>query len=323
MKWMNSHIEIGNLVFRDRVSSIEVTSSRKEVTSMATIRMPRYSRMLVEGQSEYRIRTGDAVTIKLGYDGEFKFEWKGYVSSIKPTTPLEINCEDEMWKLKQVQVSHSWESIKLKDLLKFIAPQATINAPEVELEPFRLDKVTKAQALAKLKEEYGLDVYFRGQTLYCGLSYGDGNGNAQLHLQKNVPRISEQSGFEFKRKEDVRLKVKAISILPDNTRVEVEVGDPDGEQRTMTFYNIKKEAELKRLALDRINKLKYDGYRGALRIFGWPVCTHGATAELLDDNYPERNSKVFIDSVKTSYGSDGYRQEIELGRSATAVLIND
>lgn len=322
MKWMNSYIEINNLIFRDRVSSVDISSSRKEVTSSATIKIPRYSRLLIDGQTEYKIKPGDPVTIRLGYDGEFKFEWSGYVASIKPTTPLEIYCEDEMWKLKQEQISHSWESIKLKDILKFVAPQATINAPDVTLEPFRLDKVTKAQALAKIKEEYGLDVYFRGKTLYCGLSYGDGRGNMQLHFQKNLPRVSDQSGLIFKRKDDVKIKVKAISILPDNTRVEVELGDADGEQRTLTFYNIKTKEDLKKLATERINKLKYDGYRGSLNCFGWPVCVHGATAELIDDNYIERNSKVFIDGVKTSYGPSGYRQEIELGRSASAALID-
>lgn len=323
MKWMSSYIEIGDLIFKDRVVSIEVNSNRKEISSTAVIRIPRFNKFLVDGSTSYKIKPGQPVVIKVGYDGEFKFEWTGYVSSIKPNTPLEINCEDEMWLLKQEQISASWESIKLDALLKYIAPKADVSAPEIELEPFRLDKVTKAQALNKIKEEYGIDVYFRGKTLYAGLSYGDATGGIQLHFQKNVPSVSQQSGLVFKKKEDVKLKVKAISILPDNTRVEAELGDPDGEQRTLTFYNIKTEGELKKIAAERINQLKYDGYTGSITAFGWPVAIHGNTVEFIDNNYPERSSKVFIDAVKTTYDSNGYRQELELGRSATAVLINE
>jgi len=317
MKEMNSYIEIGNLIFRNRSNDIRIKSSRKDLTSTATIRLPRYSKLLTDDQSEYRISPGMPVTIRLGYDGEFKQEWIGYVTKVLPNTPLEIQCEDEMWKYKQEQVSESWDTISLKNLLMYIAPAAQIECPNITLSPFRLDKVTKAQALAKIKEEYGLDVYFRGKKLYAGLSYLEkGLGSFYYHAQKNIPSVSQQSSLMFKRREDVKLKVKCISILSNNKRIEVELGDPDGEQRTKTFYNIKTEAELKAIGQEAIDDMKYDGYSGKLTTYGFPVPEHGGIANIMNDEYPERTSSVFIDGVETSYSSSGYRQEVELGRRA-------
>ena len=47
----------------------------------------------------------------------------------------------------------------------------------------------------------------------------------------------------FIRKEDARLKVTAVSIGKDNKKTEVELGDPGGEKRTLTYYNLNAKAE--------------------------------------------------------------------------------
>ena len=309
--YMSCYIEIGKYIFRN-VNSVRIESSWKELTSRATIKLPNIKRLL-----EKDIKNGDEVLIRLGYNGELKDEFVGYVASVSPKIPLEIMCEDEMWKLKQKTVSHSWRSVKLKDVLKTLVPDATIECPDVTLSPFRLDKVTVAMALEKLKDEYMLVVYFRNKKLFVGLAYNEKSlGEVNYHFQKNAM----MSSLVFKKKEDIKIKVKAISIMPDNTRIEYEAGDPDGGQHTVHFYNHTK-AELQALVKEKINRMKFDGYRGSFKAFGIPLPQHGMVANMMDDRYPERAGSFFIDGVTTDYGADGFRREVELGRSANSTLI--
>src|SRR5689334_14079675 len=110
---MTSYIEIrgqdGNLKFKfsNQVHSIEVVSSWKALTQTAVVRLPRFKRLLTNEDEQYKIVTGDAITISCGYNGNLVKEFEGYVSDISPITPLKLKCEDEMWKLKQQTVNMS------------------------------------------------------------------------------------------------------------------------------------------------------------------------------------------------------------------------
>lgn len=305
MVCMNSYITIGDYEF-DHCHLFQTVKTWKQIAQTGTIKLHNISGLLS------KIKVGDEVEIRGAYDGDFITEFLGYVSEILPTTPVEIKVEDEMWKRKQETFSGSWKSIQLDDLLNLIVPGANIDCPEVTLSPFRISlNTTKAHALQKLKDEYLLTSYYRGKTLFVGLPYVEkGLPEVVYHFQKNAL----PTGLVYKRKEDMRIKVKAISVMPNNTRIEKEYGDSDGDCTTIHFYN-KPESQLKALAEERINRMKYDGYRGTFRSWGsQPFCDHSYTLWLEDDNYPEREQAVFADKVVTDYGPNGYHRTITPGR---------
>lgn len=311
---MGCYIEIGKYIFRC-VHSVEVNKSWKTLTDTATIKLPN-----VEGSLDKNIKPGDAVLIKFGYDDNLVTEFEGYVSSISPATPLEIMCEDEMWQQKQKQVNGgkgmSWKTTTLGDVLKYLVPDATIECPVINLSPFRIDKsvTSVGAAIKEIKERFTLVAYYRSKKLYVGLAYQEkGLGTVKYHFQKNAL----VGDLVYKRKEDVKVKVKAISMLPNNTKIEEEVGDKEGETHTLHFYNLTKE-ELKQQAEEKIGRMRYDGYRGSFTAFGIPFIDHGMVAELMDDKYPERTGSFFVDTVKTSYGPGGIRRTIEPGKKASA-----
>jgi hypothetical protein len=316
--YMSSYIEIGNYMFRNRVHSVRIESSWKELTSTATIKLPNFQRLSDKMKVEKIIKVGDPVLIKLGYDDQLYEEYRGYVSLITPGYPLEVNCEDEMWQLKQKTVSYSWRSVKLSEVLSTLVPTATIECPDITLSPFRLDKVTIAHALDRLKEEFMLVIYFRGNKLYAGLAYQEkGLGEVNYHFQKNAI----MRDLKYRRKEDLRIKVKGIIVAPDNSRKDFELGDDDGDQTTIHFYN-KTLDEAKTIAKETINRLKYDGYRGMFIGKGIPRIKHGQVANLGDSKYPERAGSYFADKVTTLYDSSvGFNREIEPGRMANTTLI--
>lgn len=310
---MNSHITIGAYVFKSgKLNGVKIKSSRKVIGDTASIFLPNYYHGA--DRLDTLINEGDAVVIQLGYDGNYKTEFEGYVKEIKPNTPLEIVCDDEIWNLKQEQVSMSWKETTLHDVLRYLVPNVEIECININLSPFRLDKVSKAEALAKIKKMYGLDIYFRGKKLYVGFAYQEsGLSEVKYHFQKNAIH----GDLTFKTKKSVKIKVKAVSILKSNERLEVEVGDDDGELRTLHFYNITKIEELKALAEEKLELLKYDGYRGKMKAKGVPFVTHSTKAQLDDDKYPMRFGKYFIDEIDTTYNKSGFNRTIQLGRKAS------
>ncbi len=297
-----------------RIHSVQIKSSRKTLTDTAIIKLANV-KSLLDGSNK-KISVGDKVEISLGYNGSNNLEFTGYVSEIKASSPLEIMCEDEMWQLKQEHIEKGWKKITLKEMLNFILPNSdTSECPDIDLSPFTIQPMSKAKALEKLKDEFGIDVYFRDKKLFAGVPYTESNPNhIKYHFQKNVPTTMHQSGLTFKKKEDVKIKFVAVSKQDDNKEVKVELGDDDGEIHTLhvPHLNLNKE-QLMKIAQIEIDKLKYTGYRGVLKTFGMPIAKHNDVAELTDALLPDKNGKFFIDSVETNYGPSGFNRQVELG----------
>lgn len=313
---MNSRISIGSLVFNNQVKSASGESSWADLTATATIELPRYSQLLSDAR--YKIKVGDEVKIELGYDGNYQKEFEGYVSEISPRSVIEIKCEDEMWKFKQSTISKSWKSITLKKLLLELFPGVQLtHIPDVNLSPFRLVKVSPYKALEQLKETYGLVAYFRDKKLFCGLALTETfNETINFSFQNNIPKGQSEQNLIFKTEGDAKIKVKAISTLPSNKKVEVTVGDEEGEEHTLHFYNIKSKDALKSIATSKIGLFRYTGYRGSFDSIGLPLSRHSQIAHLIDSRYPEREGKFFIDRVRFEYGSSGYRRTNTIGKKA-------
>lgn len=315
MVFGSSHIEIGKYKFIDKCNSAVINMDWRELVQYAELKLPNIKRQL-----EKVINKGDQVVIKLGYNDNLVEEFRGYVSEVIAGTPVVIKCMDDMYNLKQRSVTKSWKSTTLKEVLSYLVPDADVNCPDITLSPFRLDRVTVFDALKKLKDDYALVIYFRSGTLFCGLAYQEDAGAVKYRLT-GINANCKAGDLKFMSASDVKIKLTAISILPNNTSITVELGDEDGERRTLHFYNLN-EQELRQQAEERINLLKYDGYRGNLTAFGVPFAQFGMTATLYDDLYPEREGQYFIDSVRTTYSvSAGFRRVVTLGRKSIGTTL--
>ena len=99
-------------------------------------------------------------------------------------------------------------------------------------------------------------------------------------------------------------------MRPDNTQTSVEIGDSDGEKRTLFFYDLEDESELKTRAKEEILKYKYSGYKGSLPTLLKPFCRVGNVAKVIDPNFPERDGNYLIEKTRVSYGSGGGRRVV-------------
>ena len=321
-------VQIGNISF-DAAHEIEIMSDWREMTDKATIKIAK--RIFVKGADLINkpigtlIKAGDPVVIKLGYDGNLKTEFVGYVArSPLPTAPLEIQCEDEMWKLKRLTVlTKTFASGTVKDLIKYIAPGYKSEVLDSTLGPNYLVKTgTAAGALIELERVFGLKSFFRmvneQPVLIVGKPYGSDDLLTEkpevYHLQKNV----KENSLQYKTADDIRIRIKAISKIIDGKDHKVEVGDPDGDVRTLHYYGLTL-AEITKKANAALKTFKVDGYQGEIAGFGLPnKIRHGMQVEIIDESYENRTDEVkyHVDAVQCRWGVNGYEIFATIGWKA-------
>lgn len=313
---LTNDIEIGAYKLAG-VVSVEIESSWEMLTDSCKITLPssiRHDEKFINLAESGLIKKGDLVSVALGYDGSNDLVFEGFVHEVQAGSPLTVVCQDYMWLLKQDPQNRSYKTLELEQLLNDILPQEVIfQAVGRSLGQFRLTKATPAMVLQELKKAYYLHSWFRGNKLYSGLSYWAETSKEHLfRFGENI--IEEGTELTFKKAEETRIKVRAISMLPDNTKLEVEVGDSEGDLRTLHFYNLD-EAELKKTAEQKIEGLRYDGYQGSFLTFGQPMVQHGDIVKIEDPQY-NRAGKYLVKKVVRSFSDQGYRQNIFLDRAS-------
>lgn len=295
-----------------KVSGVHLSSTFKELTSRAEITLPRKVGYFDRFNIKEVFRSGDPVIISLGYDGQLQQEFEGYVSSVSADIPIVIKCEDEMWKVKRLPVNYSASSTSLEKLLKTLCPGYEIDALEgVPLGGIRFAKTTMGKVLEKLKQEFNLYTYMDGKKIVCGKYYAAKVGKPLVDF--NIERNIVSNGLTYRSKDDIVVKIKAISILKNGKKLDFEIGEEGGDRLDLTYYNISVKAELEKLAKTDYEKRKADGFDGSMVGFGIPYVNHGWKARLKSTVYPDRNGNYYIEGVEKSFDNSGYRQTIKLG----------
>lgn len=295
----------------DFVNAVEITRDTEKLTTEAKITMPK--KVKWDKADKIPVKRGDSVKISLGYDDNLQTAFVGYVRDVGFKTPIVITCEDEMFKLKQMPTKKkAYRSVSLETLLKDQGIGYRLNIMgEQALGAYRVTADTVAALLGKLSEQ-GIRSFFRYEddtpVLYCGVLFERDTRPAQV-FKTGLNIISDQS-LQQQKAENMRLRVKAVSLMPDNKKIKVEVGDADGEHRTLHTYN-KTESELKAWAEQEIKRLKRDGLTGSFTTFGHTLVDCLDAIGIVLDGVKSGVYQVKKNVVK--YGDSGYRQEITLG----------
>lgn len=314
MKRLFCEITIGAFTF-DFVNEVEIKSTWKELTDTCSLTLPK--RITRDGSSVFIgensiIKRGDAVTVKLGYYPTLETYFEGYVDSLSIGTPVVINCENEIWKLKQYSITKSYKSVNINKLIPDIVKNVLTDVVDAEIGSFRMTNVSPVNVLEELKKTYSLESFIKEKTLFCGLTYVPRFTKVfNITFERNIVDDS----LEWKDEANIKIKLKAISILKDNSKIEIEVGDIDGEVRTGHYYNLT-EKQLREIATREIGKYKYTGFRGSFTTFGNKKISHGDIIQLRSLKFPEQDGFYFVDGSNTEFGQSGFRQHIELGRKA-------
>lgn len=303
--------ESGSWTF-EKITSCEIERDADALTATCKLTLPR--KVKWEGQTSNPIRRGDKIKVWLGYDDDLELAFVGYVLRKGFKTPIEIFCEDEMFMLKQKPcVKKAYKSVDIQTLLSDQNLGYDIKVlGEQSIGQYRTNFETVAELLAHLKEN-SIRTFFRFEdgkpVLYCGVLFDHGTELRQV-FETGVNIISDSS-LDEQKAEDVKIKLKVVSLQPDNKKkIKVEVGDADGERRTLHCYG-KTEAEAKAWGEQELERLKRDGLTGSFQTFGHMLLDRLDIIGIKIDG--ERKGKYQIQKNTITYGSSGFRQDITLG----------
>jgi len=308
---LESHITIGKYDF-DFVHEVTTESTWSNQTDTATIMLPS-SLLLDKNKIKDAIPKGSEVTIRTAYDGRLNTIFTGFVSGILPKVPIEFKCEDLMWKLKQLTINENAKNESMQSYLQRVIPGYEIDCFDIHLNKFIAHNLTAAQVLNQIKSDFGFPSFVRNGKIVVGKQYDPDNNQVHRFVIDNISGCNVKSNnLEFKSKDDVKLKVTAISNLPSGEKIEVELGDKDGESRTLNFYDLS-EKDLRAVAEKEIERMKYDGYRGDFTAYGEPFVKHGDIVELINDQGSDKVGRYWVDGCNITFGVSGYQQVIKLG----------
>lgn len=275
--------------------------------------------------------------------------WSGFITRIRNKKPIVIECQDNMYLLKQVKCPNKVflaSQYSVQTMMQYLLNSSPLTSSLIAIEGFgasaittsvgnyRTLNVTIAQVLEDLRKNHKLECYFRGNQLRCGgiVYYPPDMVKHKFYFQFNIL----DSNLDYKRLDDIQLGITAYSVnkvqlettnsrgsfVTKNKRLQVFVGKQGGEIRTLYFWNVPDEATLTAMATQRLNRFYYEGWRGTFETFLQPRLKHGDAVILTDRILPERNGTYLVKSVVPSTKNGG-RQTVELDMRIDQFLENE
>lgn len=301
----------GGWVF-GKVASIEITRDIDTLTDICVLQLPK--KINWAGSKTLPLKRGDSITVRLGYDDKLSMAFQGFITTIGLKTPISITCEDYMFKIKALPAKKL--AYKSATVDKILTDQ-TIGIPhkvygEQNIGQYRITADTVSGVLGQLKDNGGIRSFIKivnnTPMLYCGVLFGGDKSRKQVY--KTGLNIIDDTQLESQNAADVKIKVKAVSLMSDNKKVKCEVGDADGEVRTVHTYN-KKLPELTAWAKQELQRLKRDGLTGSFTTFGGDLVDKLDNIGIVIDG--ERKGVYQVDKNVIKYSTGGFRQEITIG----------
>jgi hypothetical protein len=335
--------------------------------------------------SEPAFLRGDLIKVNVGYralvNGVETTYWTGekgvpdlfagFISSVQPRLPFTLECEDNMWLCKQIPTpAKNWGNKSLQRIVEDIIDAAK-DLPLIKkyegyialkvsdfsrtelsfnVSSFTTTDDTLANLLVRIKGQYKIDSYFRGNELRIGyLHYvPEDNVTHTFTFQKN---ILDGDRLDWQRKDDIVLsmivrsnysvveggvtleglekkKQKSTEILIYQgvggvfKYIKKEKGKPypakyfnrAGQRKLLEINSpIEDPAKLFSMASPLLQRYYYDGFTGSFTTFGIPYVKHGDTVELINKELPEMSGRYKVKAVRYMGGADvGLRQEITI-----------
>ncbi|MEO6456549.1 MAG: hypothetical protein ABIN97_20905 [Ginsengibacter sp.] len=266
-------------------------------------------------------KQGDKVEIYAGYDGKNDLQFKGFISRINFTIPVEIMCEGYAYQLRTKIINKSFPNTTIKELLYYLIADTGIQlsdkCPErIDFRAHQFKNKTGLQVLDYLKEEYGLTVFFQYHFLYVGWRATYKGEIVKHRLNWNVIESKEllfntYTGSTVNFVYKSRFASGAIKKIRANNIIN------HGEVKEVQTV-IQSDSDMQLSVNDRQLKEDQKGYTGKITGFLKPFVRPGMTTEIIDKKYSERNGRYFIESVEGSVSDKGGRQTIGVSFALSA-----
>ena len=197
------------------VHSIEIESSYENLTDTCKITLPR--KLTFEGKNLFEgnnpiFKRGDNIEVQIGYVPNITTVFVGYIKNVGTNVPTVLECEDEMYLLKQWTINYPKKidlitkskkgkllkhpkevpfTVSLDELLDYCLTDHDIEydvIDDIDLGQRRFVNLTPAAMLDVLKSEYGLYSYFKNKV-------NKTTGEVEIDAKTNKPIRILHVGF--------------------------------------------------------------------------------------------------------------------------------
>ena len=309
-------IQIGNHKL-GLLQSVEIHKSVDLLADTAVIAVPG----VVYNQSldiEDKVKVGDRVTIKLGYDENLISEFEGYLQRIDTDdSSLTLNCEDAIFLTRKPVSDKQFGQTSVKEIAQYILSETgmmELNCTyDITYEKFVIHNANAFDVLNKIQADTGANIYMKGTQLNIHPAYIEKGGDVMYDFAKNI----ESSDLKYRSADDRRFEVAVEGIGLDGKRKTVTIGTTGGEKRTVKVFGVMDDEALRQRGIEEMKHLSYDGYEGS--ITGWliPYVEPTWSAHIHDREYEFKDGSYYVVSVTTTFDENGGARKIELGRKLT------
>jgi len=318
-------VTIGTLQIRGGIhEASKIKRSVKEIVDTAMLKIPAIGRInkgsdlpTTSIETSKLWTEGDKVTIQLGYNGDLRTEFMGFVRRVTASVPVEIECEGYAWQLRRVRLLKSWKTVSLKDFLKelIVGTDITLSPfiPDMQLSNLTINHANALKTLEYIKEKLHLSVYFQFNVLYVGLEEGIPGNPVKYRLGWNCVR---DDNLKYRLAADTQVLVRLVTGKGKNAkRTLIEVGDQGGSLVQKYIANVTDEATLKSIANDLLQKAKYTGYEGFISGFLQPFCQPCDTAVIIDKLYDVMGGSCFTEGTEVDFTMHGATRKVHVSRA--------
>ena len=296
------------------LDKVEIHRSVELLADTATIVLPgaEYNKAL---EVESLIKRGDPVSITIGYEETgLREEFRGWIQRISTDDgSITIECEDDLYKFRKSIPNEELKQVTLEALLKKVISGIGENFKldctySWTYEKFVINTATGYDVLKKVQEESGADIYLADDTLHVHAPAETVGDDVYYDFAQNV----EECDLTYRTAEDRKVQVVVKATMPDGTVKEIETGSTGGDKVEIRCAT-SDEASMRQRGQTEVKRLSFDGYEGNITTWLIPNCKPGDTAELRDEDYPEKDGRYFVQAVTTEFSRDGGKRTVELG----------
>lgn len=310
--------------------SYEAKKSVHQIVQTCKLGLPlsilyRNNNLLERAKLIDKIKEGDKVTVYLGYNGDNKKEFEGYIKRINPKLPLELELEDSMYLMRKIRLKKSFKKNDVRDVITYLLDELYkqqgvrfelyADIPKVEVFNFWMNGANGITVLQELEDKYLISSYLteiNGKpTLYVGLMYGLKKKHVKYVFNRNTISLDD---LKYNQPGDRTFKVEMRHINKAGVVKKYPFGDSHGEscyseplEGDWNYEGIKHRAE------SILEKNKAGGYKGSFTTFLIPRVEPADVAVCNDAQFKERSGSYYISTVTTTFGSGARRKpEIEI-----------
>lgn len=305
----------GKVYRLETVAAVDIETSVENLADTATITLPEAVMNSVLNIGD-KVKRGSEVIIQIGYDGDLKTEFVGFVQNV-PTndSSLKIVCEDALFLfrfgVKDVELKPTSMTKIAQLLINQVDPSFTLICDyDIAYEKFVIHQATAYDVLKKLADETKANIYFNTERkeLHIHAPYIEKGGEVTYSMQHNV----EKSSLEYKMKVDRKVEV-TVERTNLNGKVEsFTTGNTGGDKITLKVGSVS-NFDMKKIADAELIRRSADGYEGSIDAWAVPFVQPTYTAKVIDEDYPEKTGKYYVVAVTTSMSESGVKRTVKLG----------